>query len=180
MREFDVIQCPVCRIVYISNTIFCPECGAYLLPEGQLDTDPMDAAQIRWSRAGDEAQTKEASPQSARPLTLRLRIGRGDWARTLEVSLVKPVRLGRNDPAELVFPEIDLTPGHGRQYGVSRQHACIFQRGDTAEIQDLASTNGTLLNGERLAPYVPEPLKDGDQLQLGKLVIEVSVVSQAM
>ena len=173
-----MIQCPVCRIVYISNTIFCPECGAYLLPEEKLDTDPMEAAQIRWLTEANEAQARDTGLQDAKPLTLRLCIGRGDRARTLEVSLVKPIRLGRNDPAELVFPEIDLTAGYGRQYGVSRQHACIFQRGETAEVQDLASTNGTLLNGERLAPYVPEPLKDGDRLQLGKLLIEVSFVSQ--
>jgi hypothetical protein len=173
-----VIQCPVCRIVYISNTIFCPECGAYLLPEGKLDTDPMEAAQIRWAREAGEAQAEDTELPDARPLTLRLHIDRGDRARTLEVSLVKPIRLGRNDPAGHVFPEIDLTPGHGRQYGVSRQHACIFQRGDAVEVQDLASTNGTLLNGERLAPYVSALLKDGDQLQLGKLLIEVSMVSQ--
>jgi pSer/pThr/pTyr-binding forkhead associated (FHA) protein len=40
-------------------------------------------------------------------------------------------------------------------------------------VEDLGSTNGTLLNGERLSPYIPEILKDGDQLQLGKLLIEV-------
>ncbi len=173
-----MVQCPICRIVYISNTIFCPECGAYLLPEGEVDTDPIEAAQIKWPKEPDEPQAGAATQPAARPLTIRLRIGR-DSARELEVSLVKPVRLGRNDPAELVFPEIDLSAGYGRQYGVSRQHACIFQRGETVEVQDLASTNGTLLNGERLAPYVPEPLKDGDELQLGKLLIEVSMVSQA-
>ena len=174
-----MIQCPVCRIVYISNTIFCPECGAYLLADAKLDTDPMEAAQIRWLTEANEAQAKDAGLPDARPLTIRLHIGWSDRARTLEVSLVKPIRLGRNDPAEHVFPEIDLTAGHARQYGVSRQHACIFQRGETVEVQDLASTNGTLLNGERLAPYVPEPLKDGDQLQLGKLLIEVSLVFQS-
>ncbi len=172
-----MVQCPICRIVYISNTIFCPECGAYLLPEGEVDTDPIEAAQIKWPKELDEPQAGVSPQAAARPLTIRLRIGR-DQTCELEVSLVKPVRLGRNDPAELVFPEIDLSAGYGRQYGVSRQHACIFQRGETVEVQDLASTNGTLLNGERLAPYVPEPLKDGDQLQLGKLVIEVSMVPQ--
>jgi pSer/pThr/pTyr-binding forkhead associated (FHA) protein len=138
----------------------------------------MEAAQIRWVREAGEAQAKDVGLRDVRPLTLRLRIGQGDRARTLEVSLIKPVRLGRNDPAEHVFPEIDLTGGPGKQYGVSRQHACIFQRGQIVEIQDLASTNGTLLNGERLAPYVSEPLKDGDQLQLGELLIEVSLLSQ--
>ena len=172
-----MIQCPVCRIVYISNTIFCPECGAYLLAERELGTDPIEAAQIRWFR-DDEAQAKALGLSEATPLTIRLRIGQGDQARELEISLVKPIRLGRNDPVEHVFPEIDLTDSLGREYGVSRQHACIFQRGETVEVQDLASTNGTLLNGQRLAPYVSEPLRDGDQLQLGMLLIDVSFVFQ--
>jgi pSer/pThr/pTyr-binding forkhead associated (FHA) protein len=42
-------------------------------------------------------------------------------------------------------------------------------------VEDLGSTNGTLLNGIRLDPYMPETLKDGDQLQLGKLLIEVKL-----
>jgi pSer/pThr/pTyr-binding forkhead associated (FHA) protein len=59
------------------------------------------------------------------------------------------------------------------EFGVSREHACIYQRGNAIEVEDLASTNGTLLNGKRLSPYLSVPLKDGDQLQLGKLQIEV-------
>jgi len=138
----------------------------------------MEAGQISWFREAAEAQAPDLGLPDARPLTIRLRIGQGDRARVLEVLLVKPIRLGRNDPAGHVFPEIDLTAGQGKEHSVSRLHACIFQRGETVEIQDLASTNGTLLNGERLAPYVSVPLKDGDQLQLGKLLIEVSFVSQ--
>jgi pSer/pThr/pTyr-binding forkhead associated (FHA) protein len=95
--------------------------------------------------------------------------------RQLEVVLSRPIRLGRVDPQQSIYPEVDLTEDHALQYGVSRQHACIFQRENAVEVSDLGSTNGTLLNGKRLAPYTPQPLSDGDQLQLGMLLIEVSL-----
>ncbi len=101
--------------------------------------------------------------------------GKTGRARQLEISLSKPIRLGRVDPTQSIFPEVDLTEDHALEYGVSREHACIFQREDAAEVTDLGSTNGTLLNGQRLAPYSPQPLSDGDHLQLGRLVIEVSL-----
>lgn len=95
-------------------------------------------------------------------------------ARELEIPLTKPVCLGRIDPKEGVYPDIDLTADLAMEFGVSREHACIYRRGNAIEVEDLASTNGTMLNGTRLSPYLPVPLKDGDQLQLGKLLIEVS------
>jgi len=92
----------------------------------------------------------------------------------VEVPLAKPIRLGRVDPKEGVYPDVDLTDDLAMEYGVSREHACIFRRGNNVEVEDLASTNGTMLNGTRLAPYLPVSLNDGDQLQLGMLLIEVS------
>jgi pSer/pThr/pTyr-binding forkhead associated (FHA) protein len=89
--------------------------------------------------------------------------------------LTKPVRVGRIDPREGVYPDVDLTVDLAMEFGVSREHACIFRRGNAVEVEDLASTNGTALNGKRLSPYLPVPLKDGDQLQLGKLLIEVNL-----
>ena len=113
-----------------------------------------------------------------RRVNQRARSPRGDYAgREVEMPLVKPIRLGRIDPIQSIYPEIDLTDDLALEYGVSRRHACIFRRGNAVEVEDLGSINGTLLNGKRLAPYIPEPLKDGDQIQLGKLLIEVCLQS---
>jgi len=172
-----VLQCPACHAVYISNTIFCSECGAYLQAEKRLDTDPIETARIKWL-AGDDLHVRSTEAPDARPWVLHLHIGQEGQTRELELSLVKPIRLGRNDPREVVFPEVDLTDHRGKEYGVSREHACIIQRNDVVEVEDLGSTNGTLLNGERLAPYIPKLLRDGDQLRLGKLQIRVSFASQ--
>ena len=52
-------------------------------------------------------------------------------------------------------------------------HAVIRRVESGLTIQDLASSNGTWLNGTKLAPYIPVPIKSGDQLLLGKIAIEM-------
>lgn len=83
--------------------------------------------------------------------------------------------MGRLDPASNVFPEIDLTPDDDLTKSVSRRHAAVFKQGGAIVVEDLASINGTFINGKRLAPYLPEALSDGDILQLGRLLIEVKI-----
>ncbi|NIO71821.1 MAG: FHA domain-containing protein, partial [Anaerolineae bacterium] len=50
----------------------------------------------------------------------------------------------------------------------------ITQRGREVFIEDLGSMNGTFVNRKKLIPYLPEALRNGDQLQLGKLMLRVS------
>ena len=58
---------------------------------------------------------------------------------------------------------------------VSRAHARVRVSGTSVTIEDLGSANGTFLNGQRLTPYLPHPLHDNDELQLGRVRIQVSV-----
>jgi hypothetical protein len=169
-----VIECRVCQAKYVTNTIYCTECGAYLPEKDKLETDPLEVAHIQWlgKAHGPQAINMMDLPGTG-PLSVRLIIRRRARKRELEVSLVKPARLGRSDPGQNIFPEIDLSDDLALESGVSREHACIFAQGRTLMVEDLGSTNGTFLNGKRLDPYIPEKLNHGDQLQLGKLLIEV-------
>jgi len=63
---------------------------------------------------------------------------------------------GADCDAQLEFP------------GVSRRHAELCRRGPLYELQDLGSTNGTFLNGQRLTS--PSALSPGDVLRLGDAV----------
>ena len=54
---------------------------------------------------------------------------------------------------------------------VSQVHARIFSRDDTVMVEDLGSTNGTYLNRHRLG--APAELQRGDQLKIGKTVLEM-------
>lgn len=78
--------------------------------------------------------------------------------------------LGRIDPATHSFPDIDLTPYGGTEAGVSRRHAKITRLGeDRFYIMDLASTNFTHVNGEKLEAFEPRVLADGDEVFVGTL-----------
>lgn len=53
----------------------------------------------------------------------------------------------------------------------SEQHARIFPEGDDWLVADMGSTNGTFLNQAKVT--APAPLAPGDQLGIGKTVVEV-------
>ncbi|MCX6560669.1 MAG: FHA domain-containing protein [Candidatus Aminicenantes bacterium] len=54
---------------------------------------------------------------------------------------------------------------------ISSQHARIVRSGEHYELQDLGSTNGTFVNGEKIAKKV---LRTGDKLMFGALEFEFS------
>lgn len=55
---------------------------------------------------------------------------------------------------------------------ISRAHAAIGHDGAAFFVQDLGSTNGTWVNGSRERRAA---LKDGDEVQMGKLRLRVSL-----
>ena len=165
-----MIKCPVCQTEHPENTLFCDECGSYLLGGNQTETDPLAVAEVTWE---EREETSEAPGEEVTsPLGLKLTIP--DSGRDVEVPLTKEVNIGRLDPASASFPDVDLTSDGGLEKGVSRRHAKITRRGCEIFIEDLGSINGTFLNRKKLTPYLPQVLKSGDELQLGKLILRVS------
>lgn len=79
--------------------------------------------------------------------------------------------VGRRDPMSNIFPEIDLSR-YDPQTKISRRHARIWRSGDTFMVEDLGSSNGTVILGGvtdslHLRPREPHPLKNGDRLKMG-------------
>ena len=68
--------------------------------------------------------------------------------------------IGRGRNADLVLCEATI----------SRAHALFGYDGGRCFVQDLGSTNGTLVNGTREQRRV---LADGDELRMGKLVLRI-------
>jgi pSer/pThr/pTyr-binding forkhead associated (FHA) protein len=52
---------------------------------------------------------------------------------------------------------------------LGRRHARLFYQHEAWKVEDQNSRNKTRLNGKILAPYEAQPLKDGDQLQFGRV-----------
>lgn len=61
--------------------------------------------------------------------------------------------------------------------GVSRYHVKIDRSGQGYSAEDLSSTNGTYVNGERLLPNIPSPIKGGDTINIGICTYTVKIVN---
>lgn len=83
------------------------------------------------------------------------------------------IEIGRKDTLGTFTPAVDLTSSHGANLGVSRHHADILYLNNSYYIKDMGSTNGTWVNGQKLAPYQIIPIRYGDSLRLGHLVIAI-------
>jgi pSer/pThr/pTyr-binding forkhead associated (FHA) protein len=70
--------------------------------------------------------------------------------------------LGRGRGADVVIAEPTL----------SRAHAAFGFDGERFFVQDLGSTNGTLVNGSK---EKARQLEDGDEVQIGKLLLRVAL-----
>ena len=79
------------------------------------------------------------------------------------------VLLGRSDPVDQVEPDVDESFCGGFEQGVSRRHALITSDENGFVLEDLGSTNGTIVNREKLAPGTAVNLMEGDVIHLGKM-----------
>jgi hypothetical protein len=78
------------------------------------------------------------------------------------------INIGRAD-SKGNEPDLDLTPYGAVENGVSRLHATITYEEDTLYIEDLNSTNGTRINGFQLIANHRYRLRDGDELEFGRV-----------
>lgn len=170
-------KCGNCGHENRAGVVFCENCGASLIGKQPLSTKALETT------AGNQASDSAAqSPLSV--IVQEMAIFKpGDILKLSVEGTTKPIELqpkgevilGRRDPATGTTPDIDLTPFAGYRMGVSRRHAAIRQGDDnTLNVWDLGSSNGTFLNGQRLNAHRPYPLRDGDELRLGQMVIRVN------
>jgi hypothetical protein len=112
----------------------------------------------------------DAGPVAAMAPTRRDRSGRR-W----ELVIVEPT--GRAGESFTLGEELSVGRGAGcavvlaDDTFVSTVHARIFIRGSDPYVEDLGSTNGTLLNGETVVE--PVRLRPGDRVQFGQTVMEL-------
>lgn len=82
--------------------------------------------------------------------------------RGLHVDMLGPVVIGRSPSSDIVIAEPI----------VSSTHARFTLQGPALALEDLHSTNGTLVNGRLILD--PVTLRDGDEVQVGDVVMRVS------
>ena len=166
----DKIICPSCSTKNLVGTLFCVECGTYLPSGGPLRTEPLPDKK---DASAHDQDKRDAGVSSDVSVKIELEIPKSE--RRIMLTAETDILLGRLDAAHGIFPEVDLTPEGGLEDGVSRRHARIFLENAQLSVEDLDSTNGTFLNGNRLEPYMSHALYDGNTLRLGMLEIKVHV-----
>jgi len=116
------------------------------------------------------AAVAEAAPVAAMAPSRREKSGRR-W----ELVIVEPS--SRSGESFSLGEELSVGRGAGcavvlaDDTFVSTVHARIFMRGSDPYVEDLGSTNGTLLNGETVVE--PIRLRPGDRVQFGQTVMEL-------
>jgi len=82
----------------------------------------------------------------------------------INVGLILGRRSEKGDP-----PDIDLAPYGGFPAGVSRHHVRFVRDPEGLYIEDLGSTNGTFVNGQRVDPNERIFLTSGQALRIAQL-----------
>jgi hypothetical protein len=152
-----MVKCSACGQLNPAGQAFCDNCGASLA--GQP------------AAVGPAVGPAVPPPPVAPPPAMRPRLVVTATGAQFDLTGKAQVLVGREDPVSGIFPEVDLTPHGGDAAGVSRRHARLTFNGYQWTIEDLNSTNFTFVNNQKLTPGVPQPLNNGDQVRLGKLVL---------
>jgi hypothetical protein len=166
------LSCPQCGRNCQLGDATCPQCGAIF--DDLLETEEDErtfavAAQLARRSAGDGPLHRIGSIPDAL-MTVIFEIDN----QTVILPASATTVVGRGNSGENI-PEtyLDLSRFDAREYGVSRHHARILRKDTLVYVVDMGSKNGTWLNGRRLLVNVERLLRDGDELQLGRLKLIV-------
>lgn len=162
------------KAIGLSNQpVFCGFCGQKIA-----------VADLFCAFCGAKQPSAQPSVQFQRQISVRVTAKLiVDGTSELDVpvfSLDKDYNLvGRCDPMANIFPEIDLSK-FDPQTKISRQHARIWRDADNFMIEDLASSNGTILiptfsDMFKLVPNEPHFLTTGDKIKLGDTTLHFVV-----
>lgn len=187
----DETTCPACGKSVEADWVACPYCEADL-----TGPEPEEEAADEVPEACPECGFEPLDPEMSICPQCQTSIG-GETGPDAEPAAAHPADTGGPSGAEEIVLDFDvggsLVVEDGDALGtelrqhlhdngvdtqeamrISRQHVLFKQQGEDVHVVDLESTNGTVLNGERLDPNREYPVADGDTLELGD-VAEVTV-----
>jgi pSer/pThr/pTyr-binding forkhead associated (FHA) protein len=126
----------------------------------------------------DESLNAPNTEHSVFPRTVRITLHiLPNATRTLKFPHNARILVGRADDEETANDlMLELSHYGGESNGVSRIHAAIHDQDGMVYITDLNSTNGTRINGYKLDAGRAYRLRNGDELELGRLRLVVMVV----
>ena len=162
-------SCPRCESLIDDKKLTCPQCG-HIFTETAPPTEPSDTQYHAIKGATEETPFPEIEylPTLEKD-EIALKIAGNPHLIRMTVH-GKAVIFGRNFAGDS-FSEthLDLAALEAHNLGVSRRHACLEKIDGRFFLTDLHSSNGTILNDERLEPHKPYLLLSGARIQFGRL-----------
>jgi pSer/pThr/pTyr-binding forkhead associated (FHA) protein len=111
-------------------------------------------------------KNQEAQLKASLALPIRLKFSEDDLVKELRLTKSEII-MGRDPGCDCILN--DKT--------VSNRHACLSFHHQRWWLEDLGSTNGTLLNQEPIS--TPMVVTDGDQITCGKMNLTISIENQS-
>src|SRR4051812_26672495 len=151
--------CPSCGAQNHSDFSFCLQCG-HPLAQADQGGDQMGAtrADLMGSEPGTMAMASPLSGAGESGGAPRLRVDQGSVDDPF-IDLDRPLTvIGRRQGSDIVIHDTN----------VSRMHAQIKREGNRVLIEDTNSSNGTIVNDERIER--PTQLRAGDTIRIGDAV----------
>lgn len=163
-----MIKCTECGSSLEEGTLFCSECGGFLLVETGKITAVLPFSEFANRPPPPPLAQDDLAPAVVAPkITLVVPSSR----RRFKLVVEDEIQIGRASSDST--PEVDLSDDDGAEKGVSRLHAKIQAVQGGLVLIDLDSTNGTLLNNYRLPANEPYPLQSGDEIRFGDLLVHL-------
>lgn len=118
----------------------------------------------------DELSSVAVQPETSETAPTAVLVHR-ESSTSFEIPASGDVLVGRRDPITGIQPEVDLSSVDPER-SCSRQHAKIIRDGARyLLVEDIGTTNGTFLDGERLDTGVPVELQSGGEVRFGTVTL---------
>jgi serine/threonine-protein kinase len=162
---YGVSEAPV-SVSLANQSVFCGFCGQRIVATDLFCAFCGAKQPIAQQGVHSEIYQKGAAP------TARLVIeGTSELSAPIYALHKDENLIGRRDPMSNIFPEVDLSK-YDPQTKISRRHAKIWRDGTAFMLEDLGSSNGTMIEGTthkifRLPAHQPYKLTSGDRIKIG-------------
>ncbi|HEX6278836.1 MAG TPA: protein kinase, partial [Pyrinomonadaceae bacterium] len=146
------VFCGFCGQRIVATDMFCAFCGA---------KQPI-------AQQGVHAEIYQSKPAATARLVIE---GTSELSAPIYALQKDDNLIGRRDPMSNIFPEVDLSK-YDPQTKISRRHAKIWRDGTSFMLEDLGSSNGTVIEGAaasifKLPAHQPYKLSSGDRIKIG-------------
>ncbi|GAB4571865.1 MAG: hypothetical protein Kow0077_09680 [Anaerolineae bacterium] len=158
-------------------------------PFSMRDLVRVVASMIQWHEAAAQTvgQTKELKAErldgSFRQMPRDIRKDAvmffvAGYDEPIAVMVQSRITIGRRSGSTSGRPHVDLERFGAFEAGVSRIHAALYRESDGFYLEDLSSSNGTFINGERLEVGRRYPVANATEIKLGSLPVRIFFLTE--